>query len=452
MTATLLALEWRALVRDRLAVAIGIVLIAACALAFVNGRATIEREVTGRADAQAAAARSVADFRAGVAKGGPPEATILHAVRLSLPVIAPLPPLADLAAGRSRFDSDAASARLRARPDTLFARAPLDNPEIAARGGFDLTLVAVMIAPLLLIGFAHGVFAADRDRGTARLLIAQGGSPLGPVLVRLGLRFALVAVPIGVTALLLWVTGPELPGRAAALGNWLALALAGLLLWAAAILFVNSLRVAAETAALALLGGWALLTLAAPPAIGALAQVAYPPPSRLVEIAAARQAEIAATEAYENDHADLATKGFEGRLASVRKTLAIGRQIDAATAPVAAGFAERFAAQRRFARTAALVVPPLVQADALAAVAGTGADQARAFRAEAASYLARLKAVLGRSIDAGQPLSLAAYDALPRFAPAPVAVRPWAALAYLLVLTAVLGALGARRLARAMPA
>lgn len=430
----LIALDLRQLLRERLALVILLVALAACALAFVNGRALMSQQIEGRAISAKEDAETAKSFREGLAKPTPPEEAILRAVRVSLPIAASVPPLADFSAGRAGFESYTTVVRLRARADTLFKRTQLDNPELLARGSLDLGFVAIVIAPLLLIGLGYGLFVADRDSGAARLILAQGGTPTRLLAARSVLRLGLMMVPIAVAAAALLWLGPDLEGRMTAAWRWLGLALLLIAFWWAAILLVNSLRITAETAALVLVSLWALLTLILPILIAAAAQLAYPPPSRFAEIAAARAAEVSATTAYENDHPDLASEDFAGRLASVRKSLEIGTTIDRAVKPVSDRFADRLAEQQRLSQTVRYLSPPLVAGDALADIAGTGSGAQLAFRRATADYLVRLKSALRATIEAGRPLSGADYDSLPRFAflrPTPATAWPALFLALL---------------------
>lgn len=431
----LIALDARQLLRERLAFVILIVALAACAIAFVNGRALMTQQIDGRAASAAEDAETDKSFREGLVKPAPPEEAILRAVRVSLPIAAPVPPLADFSAGRAGFENYSTVVRLRARADTLFKRTQLDNPELLARGSLDLGFVAIVIAPLLLIGLGYGLFTADRDSGAARLILAQGGTPTRLLASRSILRLGLVILPILATALVLLWLGPDLAGRTTAACQWLGVALLLAAFWWGVILLINSLRITAETAALALVSLWALLTLILPILITAAAQLAYPPPSRFAEIAAARAAEVSATTAYENDHPDLASEDFAGRLASVRKSLEIGATIDRAVKPVSDRFADGLAEQQRVSQTVRYLSPPLVAGDALAAIAGTDSGAQLAFRRATANYLATLKAALGSTIEAGRPLGGADYDALPRFAfVRPPPATAWSAL-FLTLLT-----------------
>lgn len=326
----LLGIETRLLLRSRLALLVLALLIAVVALAVANGRALLAEQITARAAATAEIVEANAKLQEQLAKGLPPEEAVLLPLRVRTPVIAPLPPLVDASAGRASFEPNSATAGLRARADTMFRRTSLENPERLARGQLDLGFVAVVIAPLMLIALGAGLFTADRDSGAARLVLAQAGS-VGALLVARSLpRLALVALPILVGLLILLLTGPDIPGRAAAALFWALIAMLSLAAWWAAVLLVNSLRITAETAALGLVGLWALLTLVMPALIAANAQLIHPAPSRFAEIAAARSAEINASTAWETDHPDLASGEVASRRASVARGAGINARVEAA--------------------------------------------------------------------------------------------------------------------------
>ena len=432
----LIAIETRLLLRSRLALLVLALLIAVLALAVANGRALLAEQIAARDAATAEIAEAAARLQAQLAKGVPPEEAVLLPMRVRTPIIAPLPPLVDASAGRASFEPSTASAGLRARADTMFRRTSLENPERLTRGQLDLGFVAVVIAPLMLIALGAGLFTSDRDSGAARLVLAQAGS-VGALLVARSLpRLALVALPILVALLFLLLTGPDIPGRVEAALQWAVIALASLAAWWAAVLLVNSLKITAETAALGLVGLWALLTLVMPALIAANAQLIHPAPSRFAEIAAARSAEINASTAWETDHPDLASGEVESRRASVARSVGINSKVEAAVAPVSARFAEALTAQQELASRLAFLSPPLIASDAMAGASGTGLAASQAWRAAAADHLAEVKARLGEVIAGDGNLTASRLAALPEFTPPPASAPPWPALAWLLAVAA----------------
>jgi len=442
----LILLELRQLLRDGSALIILALLCIACAVALFSGRALLQQHVDARALAQTSVAEARAQMARQVAQEAAPSAAVLYPFRVREGIIAPPPLLIDFSAGRARFENYAAEVSLRSRADTLFKRPQLTNPELSVRGTFDLGFVAVVIAPLLLIGLGYGLFSADRDSGAARLVLVQAGSPVHLIIARSVPRFLLVALPLVLTALLLLALGPEQAERMAAAGLWLFMALLLLLLWWLVIVLVNTLRANAETTALGLVAAWAFFTLVLPPLIAAGAQLLHPPPSRFEQIALARAAEVQATSAYENDHADLAEDAFEERLASLRKSVSIGQAVESAVAPLSARFDQQLRRQQALERSLAWLSPPLLASEAMISLAGTGVAQSADFRRASADYLSKLKADLGGFIDQGEIMRAEDLASLPQFQWSPRRMPPYTAMAILFLVTVFVGFVCARRL------
>ncbi|MGY6638063.1 MAG: DUF3526 domain-containing protein [Erythrobacter sp.] len=442
----LIAMEWRALLRDRAVWALLVVLAGALVLAAANGRAVIDAQSGARSAALTAEAEAQQQLATRLANPGlPPAEAVLTPYRMRTDMIAPMPLLSDLSAGRAALDPISTTATMRTRPDTLFRRNSLDNPEILVRGAVDLSFVVVVLAPLLLIGLFYGLFAADRDSGTARLIMAQAGSPAGLVLARMVPRLALVVGPIAAVLGLLVVTGPELAGRGQAAALWLLTAAIYLALWAALAAWVHSRNVTAESAVFSLVAIWAVFTLVLPAAFAAIVQASNPPPSRFAQIAAARAAEVASTQSYENDHPDLASSEFEGRLASIRKTWAVAQAIEAAGAPLNARFAERLEGQQRVAKALAWLSPALIAKGALEQIAGTDAATAQGFRAASEAHLSAFRSFGGGFVERGAIMQTGDMAQMPRFDWEPSRHMPWPSLALLALLAGALMTSALRR-------
>jgi len=445
----LIALELRIVLRDRAALGLLAVLAGALALACLSGAALMQSQIEGRAAAQSRQSEAATQFRERLADAElPPEEAILSPYRLRQVLIAPLPVLADFSAGRAPIDPYATTVSMRTSPDTLFQRSGLENPELLARGGIDLGFVVVVLAPLVLIGLLYGLFAADRDSGVARLIVAQAGSPVPLIGARIMPRLALVLLPIAGAALVQLATGPDVAGRWQAAGVWLLVASLFLLVWAACGAWINSLDIGAETAAFTLVALWALLTLVLPAAFSAIVQASYPPPSRFEQIAAARAAEVASTEAYENDHPEVASDEFEARLASIRQTWDVAQKVEAATAPIDRRFAVQLAAQQRFAEGLSWASPALVAKQALEQTAGTDAGPGQGFRAGSEAYLAAFRRFGGGFVERGAIMQAADAAQIPRFSWSHAGMAPWRAIAALAVLAAGLMLLAKRRFSR----
>jgi ABC-2 type transport system permease protein len=444
----LVLLETRQLARERFTWVLLLFLVIACALAVVNGRALMTAQIEGRAAAADGDTSRLERIRTNLQPDADRAMAVLIPYWIRQEVVSPPPPLADFSAGRAPYEPHATIVTLRSREDTLFERTAVDNPEATARGALDLGFVVVVLAPLALIALGYGLFSADRESGAAQLLLAQGGTPTRVLLARSVPRLLLVLTPLALSAAALLATGPAIEARASAAGWWLLIALSLALFWWAVILSVNALKIGAETAALALVSVWALLTLVLPAVVTAAAQLAYPPPSRFEQIAAARAAEVASTTAYENDHPDLASEGFEGRLASIRKSLSVGRTVERAIDPIARRFDAQLAGQQRVFRALAWASPPMIAADAMTAAAGTDVGRSLAFRRAAVGYLDQIKAALGGFIDRGAVMTRSEYQALPAFAWQPEPAQPVGRLAALALITLAIGAVALHRFRR----
>jgi len=445
----LIALELRIVLRDRAAVGLLAVLAGALALACVSGGGLMQSQIEGRAAAQTRQTEAADQMRERLANAElPPEDAILTPYRLRQVLIAPLPVLADFSSGRAPIDPYTTTVSMRTSRDTLFQRSGLENPELLVRGGIDLGFVVVVLAPLVLIGLLYGLFAADRDSGVARLIVAQAGSPVRLIGARILPRLALVLLPIAAAVLAQLATGPDIAGRWQAAGVWLLVASLFLLFWAACGAWINSLDIGAETAAFTLVALWALLTLVLPAAFSAMVQASNPPPSRFEQIAAARATEVASTEAYENDHPEIASGEFEGRLASIRKTWDVAQKVEAATAPIDRRFATQLAAQQRVAEALSWASPALIAKRALEQTAGTDPATGQGFRAESEAYLAAFRDFGGDFVERGAIMQSADAARIPRISWSPGGSLAWQAMAALAALAAGLLLLAARRFAR----
>lgn len=443
---TLLTLESRRLWRDGTARWLCAFLLLACALAVLQGHAVMKHLQDANELALASAEETAASLRSQFASDAPPELAIMMPFRVQLPAAAPQATLGDFSSGSLHTSPGSASLGLRSRTDNLDRNTATDNPELSLRGSFDLSFVASVLAPLVLMALCYNLYADDRDRGIARLLLAQGGTPVRTLIIRSIPRALLVTVPLCLSALVLLLLNPGLPGRTLATGGWLLLALAQLGFWWALIMLVNSFRLSSDAAALSLVSLWVLLTLLVPMVLATGARLAHPPPSRFEQLATARAAEVSAIAEWDNDHPELAAQGFEGRLASLRKSLTVEREVSAAVNPVNQRFKQQLESQQAFLTQLAWLSPVLITQNAMARVAGTDKGQASEFRAAVNDYLAELKSRLGAFIERGELMTAEDFDALPRFAWQPESGRAAPSLAYLISLSGLLGWIATRRL------
>lgn len=448
----LLRLDAVQLIRDRLAVGILAAGILACLVAVITGMAWQDRLTQDREAVRAEIETSQAKQRERWAdtQGKDSVEVIDLALRGGGTTVQLAPPLLpDFTIGRSAIEPSAAEIGIGTRENALFARYQVENPERLARGGLDLGFVALVIAPLLLIGLGYGVFASDRENGTARLWLAQAGTPLRLIAVRSANRLALVFFPILLAALILWIAGPA--GRGGAILEWLGVVALVLCFWWAVVLLVNSFRVGAETAALVLVGLWTLLVFAAPVAISAAAALVNPPPSRFEAIAAARVAELASTQSYEDDHPELVFATLEGRRDWLRKGNEVRQSVAKAVAPLEAETEQQFAAQRSFGGRLSLLSPSILANDTLAGIARTSGATYAGQRDAVKSFLRERSAMLTSAAFGERPINIETFDALPKFTPPPSPSRPWLPVVWIALVTLAITTIALARLRRIKP-
>ncbi len=165
-------------------------------------------------------------------------------------------------------------------------------------------------------------------------------------------------------------------------------------------------------------------------------------------LAGSRAAEVASTEAYENDHPEIASGEFEGRLASIRKTWDVAQKVEAATAPIDQRFAAQLAAQQRIAQILSWASPALVAKRALEQIAGTDPATGQGFRTASEDYRAAFRSFGGGFVERGAIIQRADAARIPRFSWSYPGSSPWGAIAALAVLAAGLMLLAMRRFAR----
>lgn len=444
----LLLQDLRLLAREKLALLVLAIGLSVSALAAVSGARWIDHLAHARSAFLDAASREEGEYRARFASDAWTDVDAADAPYSTRRAFAyPVPLLADFSVGRSAIEPSMARVRMGYRADMLFRNYQLDNPERLLRGRLDLAFVMVVVAPLLLIALGYGVFSGERDRGTARLVLAQAGGLGRLLLVRSVNRLLLVLLPLAVAVVALLLVGPREEGRVAAAALWFAVGSVGLLFWWSLILLVNTLRVSADTAALSLVAAWALLVLVAPPLIDAAARAVHPPPSRMAQIVDGRFAEQAATEAYRNDHPSDGKPELQRVKDVIAEYQRISRALQASIAPVAARFDAQLQAQHALVARLSWLSPPMSVSGALAGIAGTDTTSYHALRSASRDYLLRYGAALDRGIAGNRLFTLADHDALPRFAPPPrAAPSPWGA-GWVLLLALLLGGWSARRYA-----
>lgn len=254
---TLIAHELRLLLRSRMAV-LTLLLIALLSLAaIVAGMAEVARQRDVIARIQPKQAQDIASIAAWVDKSKDAGSAAYYSFHATWDAPAPL-------AFATLGLRDVAPYIMRVRALGLEAQlydGEAFNPELALPGRFDFAFVLVYLTPLFVIVLFHDLVSGERESGRLRMLdaIARSGRHLWArrVLLRCGLLFVALTVPLAIGAILSHVPGITL---------LLVLGLVALYLafWIGVTLLIGRLRWSSVANAATLAGLWLMLTLLLP--------------------------------------------------------------------------------------------------------------------------------------------------------------------------------------------
>ncbi len=460
-------LEWRNVWRDAAARAVVLVFALLAGYAAFGG----SRSVSAARDAQATAERDevarlneLREQLGAIAGGAPvkhvadPRNALLVGRELA-PRVAALPPgpLAVVAVGQR----DVLPAVIELTTKTRRAGARHDagaSPLEKSNGPFDLAFVFVFLLPLIVIALSYDLLSGERERGTLSLVLSQPITLTTFVLGKGLQRAALVLGLVIVLALLGPVSsGAELAASGAPLALHLLLylllvALYGVF-WLALGVLVNSRGRSSAANALTLVGLWLALLVVVPGLASVAVDTIYPSPSRveLVNLARAAASDAEArTTAVEGDH------GKPADATSAEQAIAMQAELERQLGPVQIRFREQHQRQQALVDKLRFLSPAILLNEGLSDVSGSGVARHQYFSAQVDVFHARLKAFFEQRVRRGTPLTVADYDAMPRFVyeepPAKeLALRVGASLLALVSLIAALLALATARLRSGRP-
>ena len=428
------------------------------------GRAYIERAAEAQATFLAERNAALDEWRDGLQQieetGEAPSPYVARPMDIRMPAALPLAPLADFAIGSSDLHPTSTLITGWSSPADLFNEYEFANPTVLSIGGFDLTFLVVVLMPLIIIASSFDILSGDRERGRARLVAIQAGH-VGPsawrrLIVRNLSIWCVFAVLVSVVALAP-PAGAPLADRLGDFFAWLLAVFGYGLFWFAAVACVSAFVKHSETVAATLFSLWATFVFAVPAIGGALAEAAYPPPSRLAFLSEMRKGEVKAiretaalTAGFLADHPDM-TVSDEGVPGYYRSNFLANLEAAKRTTPVLDAFNESRARRTALVATLQYLSPAMIVDNTLNAIAGADVARHTAFQDQARAALADLTDRIGPAVVAKQRISLAEFDAIPAFAfqdrALPEKLRPHAApIGFLVVLSIALVVIARRRL------
>ncbi|PKP94423.1 MAG: hypothetical protein CVT77_02870 [Alphaproteobacteria bacterium HGW-Alphaproteobacteria-16] len=387
----------------------------AAGYAAINGARWAEARQGTVSAALGEADRIMADRRAAfvatVAKGEKPNFGLIYATALPFRAGLPNAPLAALSAGQAEGYPAAASIAPFVDPWTIFNAhsTGLESPAVLSAGRFDLAFVIVVLLPLLLIAATYDFWARDVENGSARFQLAQPVPPARLILTRAAIRGgALLLAATAVVLAWLVVAGARDPGGLA-LSALVMLAYGGF--WIALVILINLFVRASTTAALVSGTAWLAFVMLIPAAAAAVADLAVAPPSAMtytnaarvagLEVRAANQAAARAAAQAESDRAYPAT------LWHSRNEI---QQRDSHLGPIHRAYAQGWDQHRAVKQALRFLSPAIVAQDALDRIAGTDADRAMAFQAQARDFAGAARRLAFDWMDRDRLMTLADYD------------------------------------------
>jgi ABC-2 type transport system permease protein len=429
--------EWRLSWRDRAVWASCIALLFSVGFALHNGAARVATQESAIEAARADETRRLTSLRktlkdidAGrIEDELPPFRDPRNAIFVgggSGAAVAVLPPapLAIVAIGQSDLYPAAIKVTSGGKDSFLFSD-EIENPAHLASGSIDLAFVLVFLFPLAILALCYDLISSEREKGTLSLTLASARDPRlvlsGKLAVRAGIPLAATLIAI--------VAGVAFYSGAAAVVSAdfsiLSAAVVGFgVFWALLAAAVNGRDTDSAHNALALMTAWVVVTLIIPSAINAVSNLAYPPPSRVEMVLAARAASIDADKQrdatlarYADEHKDATApdmKRGSDRERSLRR-LAVQEAARARVDSVVAASDAQLQRQHDLANRLSFASPALLMYRAVVDLAGAGEARYAAFLSRIDDFHDIWRGFFLDRARAGQPLAAEDYDKFPRF-------------------------------------
>lgn len=437
---TLVAHEWRLLVRDRLLHVAVLVFAAVVIGALVTGarwtaaqRTTLAALRTESDSVWTAARRTLDTIPADAPRperfARDPRSPFHVGLRLGRVATLDPAPLAALAVGQSDLQPSYYTVTTGPR-QAMLQREELEHPVALLTGRLDLAFVVTVLLPLLIGALCHGLIAGEREDGTLALVAAQPVALRRVVLAKVLVRALVVAsLAIALVSIGLVVIGVPLgaPGVPALVMAWFAVVLAQAAFWFGAAVLIGARAPSAAAGTLALAATWLVLVIVVPVLANAVAQARWPAPSRAALITESRAIGTAVNARADSvlgrylvDHPELARDAAPGAGQDfVARTLSVQFELDTTLAPRLAAFDAQVARQQAAVERARVLSPALQVQGMLEALAGTDGTRWRAFRDSVVAYHVRWRTAIMQHALRDEVLDASRLGALPSLPPAP---------------------------------
>lgn len=405
--------EARRLLRDRAVLGLLSVWLGLVAYAAWNGADWVRQRETAITVVKTQERARRAEMRQFVVKGSP---SVI--VPMPQPVLPPggMAPLSMGQADAYPFTTDAIHPA--GDVTSLFRRvwADIGSPTVRAAGRFDLAFVIVFLLPLMLLAASHDLWARERERGIAAMVLSQPVD-VGPLIaVKAVVRGAVVLLPAVVIVLVAAASvGARDPAGLAAVALTM-LSYGGF--WLAVAVLINLVVHRSTEAAIATGAVWLFVVVMGPSLTLAAVDLVAPPPSEL-RFATELKARVAAiTERQRLARAATPTPARRPapRISDrLRDFYADRLALDQEIAPMVAAHQHAKDARRHLLDVVRVFLPSVALQDALDRIAGSDADRALAFASQVRAAQLEGRTRYEGYLHRDAPLTLDEYDRHPRF-------------------------------------
>lgn len=337
----------------------------------------------------------------------------------------PQAPLADFAIGQSDILPYLGTVALSDPDIRMFSRYEFDDPVSLMLGSFDLSTAIVVLLPLLLIVFCFDLISADRDANRLGLTLSQGISISSLFWSRLLLRSGTIMIVLFVILFIVLLTNngaAAVSDRATPFLLWSLASIVYAAFWIGIIALVASYNRRSEFNIMALLSLWLAFVFIVPSGASAILETVYPTPTRLAYLAEARETEnetrLRESEIANQfilDHPEMLVNEAAEIPAFLRSSFLVTNTVDQATRPILDEF--EAAAQRREASVGIIryLSPAIIVHGLFNDLAGTSAARHQSYVQQVRAFKAEYAERVGPGIVAGQPLSMAEFEAIGAF-------------------------------------
>lgn len=348
------------------------------------------------------------------------------------------------------------------KKQSLYHAEEIENAAILYNGNFDVAFVIVCLLPLFVIALSYNIVSSEREQSTLAMLLSSNARFDSLVLTKYLFRFVLLSTVFSVVLIAgLLLARVNLTEAAPQLALLLFATFLYAAFWFALSFAVNSFGRNSGFNAAILVGVWLLLVLIIPATLSVLATTFHPTPSRVELITQTREVSDAAKKRssqllskFLEDHPDLAPKGKQVDAKDFAVTaLTAQMEVDKTLKPLQDRFESQLQAQQSLVRSYRVLSPAVFMQHTLNDIAGTGHDRYATFNAQVVRFYAEFQQFFVKKIFRQELMTSADFERIPAFR----YQKPDSSLltganilnlALLLALTAVLIALGFRRIGR----